>query len=115
MPRQTHSVTLTQVPPALADQLRVLYDETLEPFPDVMDPRQISDAIGYADTTIIKWCGEGKIDPPLSSRHRKYPKRLYGTLPQRAGCFCDPEAERSVAEFSLRIAAGHATYLCLYF
>ena len=61
MPRQTRSVMLTQVPPALADQLRVLYDETLEPFPDVMDPRQISDAIGYADTTIIKWCGEGKI------------------------------------------------------
>ena len=38
MPRQSRSVTLTQVPPALADQLRALYDETLEPFPDVMDP-----------------------------------------------------------------------------
>ena len=61
MPRQARGVTLPQVPPTLADQLRALYDETLEPFPDVMDPRQISDAIGYADTTIIKWCGEGKI------------------------------------------------------
>lgn len=61
MPRQARGVTLTQVPPDLAEQLRALYDELLEPFPDVMDPRQISDAIGYADTTIIKWCGEGKI------------------------------------------------------
>ena len=53
-------------------------------------------------------------DPPLSSRHRKYPKQLYCTLPRWAGCFCEPEAERSVAEFSLRFVAGHATYLFLY-
>ena len=61
LPRQTRSVTLKDVPPDLAEQLRALYDELLEPFPDVMAPRQISDAIGYADTTVIKWCGEGKI------------------------------------------------------
>ena len=74
MPRQTRGVTLTQVPPALADQLRALYDETHEPFPDVMDPRQISDAIGYADTTIIKWCGEGKIRSFILRNVRMVPK-----------------------------------------
>ena len=74
MPRQTRSVMLTQVPPALADQLRALYDETLEPFPDVMDPRQISDAIGYADTTIIKWCSEGKIRSFILRNVRMVPK-----------------------------------------
>ena len=57
LPRQTRGVTLKDVPPALAAQFRPLYDELLEPFPDVMDPRQI----GYADTTVIKWRGEGKI------------------------------------------------------
>ena len=74
MPRQTRSVTLTQVPLAVADQLRALYDETLEPFPDVMDPRQISDAIGYAGTTIIKWCGEGKIRSFTLRNVRTVPK-----------------------------------------
>ena len=74
LPRQTRSVTLTQVPPALVDQLRALYSETLEPFPDVMDPRQISDAIGYADTTIIKWCGEGKIRSFILRNVRRIPK-----------------------------------------
>ena len=48
-------------------------------------------------------------DPPLSSRHRKYPKIIHGTLPMQAGCFCDPESERSVAEFGLWIAVVHAT------
>ena len=74
MPRQTRSVMLTQVPPTLADQLRALYDETLEPFPDVMDPRQISDVIGYADTTIIKWRGEGKIRSFILRNVRMVPK-----------------------------------------
>ena len=31
MPRQSRNQTLTRVPPALADQLRGLYDETLFP------------------------------------------------------------------------------------
>ena len=32
-----------------------------------------------------------------------------------AGCFCAPEAERSVAEVSLWSVAGHAAYFALYF
>ena len=74
MPQQSRNPALTRVPPALADQLRALYDETLEPFPDVMDPRQISDAIGYADTTIIKWCGEGKVRSFTLRNVRMVPK-----------------------------------------
>ena len=74
MPQQSRNPALTRVPPALADQLRALYDETLEPFPDVMDPRQISDAIGYADTTIIKWCGEGKVRSFTLRNVRMIPK-----------------------------------------
>ena len=52
---------LVMVPQDLGYQLRAVCEATLEPFPDVMDPRQISQAIGYADTTIVKWCGEGRI------------------------------------------------------
>lgn len=61
MPRQIRNPAFANVPTALADALRALYAEALEPYPDVMDPRQISNAIGYAVTTIIKWCREGRI------------------------------------------------------
>ena len=74
MPQQTHNPALTNVPPALADSLRALYEETLEPYPDVMDPRQISDAIGYADTTIMKWCSEGKIRSFTIQKVSRVPK-----------------------------------------
>ncbi|MBQ9265231.1 MAG: hypothetical protein IJ189_13625 [Clostridia bacterium] len=74
MPKQARNPALTNVPPDLSDLLRALYDETLEPFPDVMDSRQISDAIGYADTTIIKWCSEGKIRSFIIQKARRIPK-----------------------------------------
>lgn len=49
------------VHPELITTLQTLYEQELEPYPDVMDAKQVSKAIGYSDTTVNKWCAEGRI------------------------------------------------------
>ena len=59
--RATLKTALSVVPPELIKKLRPVYNKTLEAFSDVLDPVQISKAIGYSDETIKKWCADGEI------------------------------------------------------
>lgn len=59
--RATLKKAISVVPPELIKKLRPIYIETLGIYPDVLDPAQISVAIGYSEGTIKKWCVKGNI------------------------------------------------------
>lgn len=49
------------IPRELRDLLLPVIEEAFAPYPDVMTLSQVSEAIGYSDKSLVKWCRQGRI------------------------------------------------------